>query len=78
MILASLCLFGLLLRTVSSGVNNGYGNLINDIGVLVAFYYGATGLACAWAFRKVSEWVGEYVHIGTMCPGGSPFGGGLW
>ena len=24
-----------------------------QIGVLVAFYYGITGIACAWAFRKV-------------------------
>ena len=23
-----------------------------NIGVLVAFYYGITGVACAWAFRK--------------------------
>ncbi len=32
---------------------NVFGNLILDIGVLVAFYYGVTGLASAWAFRKV-------------------------
>jgi peptidoglycan/LPS O-acetylase OafA/YrhL len=26
--------------------------LVLNIGVLVAFYYGITGLACAWAFRR--------------------------
>ncbi len=34
-------------------VSNVFGNLILEIGVLVAFYYGITGIACAWAFRKV-------------------------
>jgi amino acid transporter len=39
--------------TVDSFNTNVFGNLILDIGVLVAFYYGVTGLASAWAFRKV-------------------------
>jgi amino acid transporter len=34
-------------------VKSQFGNLILEIGVLVAFYYGITGIACAWAFRKV-------------------------
>jgi amino acid transporter len=38
---------------LSSSVSSVFANLILDIGVLVAFYYGITGLACAWAFRKV-------------------------
>jgi len=67
-ILASLCLFGIFLRTVSPVVNNGYGNLINDIGVLVAFYYGATGLACAWAFRKVMFASGRFFVTGVLLP----------
>jgi len=68
LILASLCLFGLLLRTVSPAINNGYGNLINDIGVLVAFYYGATGLACAWAFRKVMFVSARFFLTGVLLP----------
>ena len=40
------------LTTLSSSANNVFNNLVNNIGVLVAFYYGITGLACAWAFRK--------------------------
>jgi amino acid transporter len=39
--------------TFIGSVNNVFGNLILEIGVLVAFYYGITGIACAWAFRKV-------------------------
>jgi len=33
-------------------INNTFGQLVLQIGVLVAFYYGITGIACAWAFRK--------------------------
>ncbi len=39
--------------TFISVINNQFGNLILEIGVLVCFYYGITGIACAWAFRKV-------------------------
>jgi amino acid transporter len=39
--------------TFIGSVNNAFGNLILEIGVLVAFYYGITGISCAWAFRKV-------------------------
>jgi len=53
LIIAGFALFGIILRTASPTVNAGYGNIINDIGVLVAIYYGATGIGCAWAYRKV-------------------------
>ena len=56
LILAGVCLFGILLRTVSAAINTGYGNLIADIGVLVAFYNGATGLTCAWASACCSRY----------------------
>jgi amino acid transporter len=39
--------------TVDSFNTNVFGKLILDIGVLVAVYYGVTGLASFWAFRKV-------------------------
>ncbi len=39
--------------TVDSFNTNVFSNLILDIGVLVALYYGITGVASAWAFRKV-------------------------
>jgi Amino acid permease len=53
LIIAGLALLGIIVRTASPTVNAAYGNVINDIGVLVAVYYGATGIACAWAYRKV-------------------------
>jgi amino acid transporter len=51
-ILAFLSLFGIMLTTFSSSSANVFNNLVLNIGVLVAFYYGITGVACAWAFRK--------------------------
>jgi amino acid transporter len=51
-IVAFLSLFGIMLTTFSSSSANVFNNLVLNIGVLVAFYYGFTGLACAWAFRK--------------------------
>ncbi len=42
-----------LVTLFSNSVSTVFANLILDIGVLVAFYYGITGIACTWAFRKV-------------------------
>ncbi len=52
LILAFISLFGIMLTSFSSSSNTVFTNLVDNIGVLVAFYYGITGLACAWAFRK--------------------------
>lgn len=41
------------ITTFSSSANSVFGKLITDIGILVAFYYGVTGIASAWAYRKV-------------------------
>lgn len=43
----------ILVTLFSDSVSTIFGNLILNIGVLVAVYYGVTGLASAWAFRKV-------------------------
>ena len=51
-IVGLLSMFGILLTTFSSSSASVFNNLVANIGVLVAFYYGLTGLACAWAFRK--------------------------
>ncbi|MGO8904792.1 MAG: APC family permease [Solirubrobacteraceae bacterium] len=67
-VLAGLCLFGIFLRTVSPTINNGYGNLIDDIGTLVAFYYGATGVACAWAYRRVMLKDARFFFTGVLLP----------
>jgi hypothetical protein len=68
LILAFLALFGLLARTTSPTINAQYAKLIADIGVLVAFYYGATGLACAWAFRKVMFAKTSFLFTGIILP----------
>jgi amino acid transporter len=52
LILALISLFGIMLTTFSASSGNVFNNLVANIGVLVAFYYGITGVACAWAFRK--------------------------
>ncbi|MGA8207416.1 MAG: APC family permease [Candidatus Dormiibacterota bacterium] len=45
--------FGVMLTSFSPTVSSTFSNLIDQIGVLVAFYYGITGLACAWAYRNI-------------------------
>jgi amino acid transporter len=53
---------------------NVFGQLILDIGVLVAIYYGVTGVASFWAFRKVlltSAWL--FLFAGLL-----PLLGGLF
>jgi hypothetical protein len=68
LILAGVCLPGIFLRTVSPAINTGYGNLIADIGVLVAFYYGATGITCAWSYRKVMLTNTRFFFTGVLLP----------
>jgi len=51
-ILAFISLFGIMLTTFSSSSGHVFNELVTNIGVLVAFYYGITGVSCAWAFRK--------------------------
>lgn len=51
--LALVSVIGIVITTVSPTVNGTFTNLINNIGVLVAFYYGITGIACFWAYRRV-------------------------
>jgi amino acid transporter len=48
-----LALIVIVLTVTADTVNTVFSRLILNIGVLVAVYYGVTGLASAWAFRKV-------------------------
>ncbi len=68
LILASIALFGILLRAGSPTINSVYGSLIDNIGVLVAFYYGATGVACAWSYRKVMFEKAGFFFTGVIFP----------
>ena len=52
----------------SSSVNTVFDNLISNIGVLIAFYYGVTGLTCAWAYRKVAFQRRASSSPGSSCP----------
>jgi amino acid transporter len=49
---AILSLVVILVTTGVDAANNLFSNLILDIGLLVALYYGITGIASAWAFRR--------------------------
>ncbi|HVB54282.1 MAG TPA: APC family permease [Candidatus Acidoferrales bacterium] len=53
LVLAVVAGIGLLVTTLSPTVSGTFGGLIGNIGVLVAFYYGITGLACTWAYRHI-------------------------
>ena len=68
MILAFLSLFGILLTTYSSTVNQQFGKLIADIGILIAFYYGLTGIGCAWGYRKVMFQKASFFFTGVLLP----------
>ena len=52
-LVSAVAVLGIGLTTFSSSVNTVFQGMISNIGVLIAFYYGVTGLACAWAYRKV-------------------------
>jgi len=71
MVLSFVALIGLWGTVVFAGtanVSDIVGYLITDLGVLVAIYYGATGIACAWAFRKAAfERVG-FFFTGILLP----------
>ncbi len=73
LILAFICMFGIVLVSNVSSINNVFTNLILNIGVLIAFYYGVTGLTCAWAYRKVAFQKASFFFTGVLLP----FLGGL-
>jgi amino acid transporter len=71
---SGLAIVVIILATTLDTVNTVFGNLILDIGVLVALYYGITGIACTWAFRKVLfTSVTRFIFAGVL-----PFLGGLF
>jgi len=52
LVITVLGLFLLILSSSSASVGAIMTSLISAIGVMVSFYYGMTGLACAWYYRK--------------------------
>ena len=69
LILSFLCLFGILLTSRStSGYNFIEGAMVTNIGVLIGFYYGVTGITCAWAYRKVAFKNTKFFFTGVLMP----------
>jgi amino acid transporter len=68
LIIAIICLFGIFLTQGNSSVNNAFTNLVDDIGVLIGFYYGMTGIVCAWAYRKVAFVKLSFFFTGFLLP----------
>jgi amino acid transporter len=68
LILAFICLFGILLTSQVKSINDVFANLILNIGVLIAFYYGVTGLTSAWAYRKVAFQRASFFVTGVLFP----------
>jgi amino acid transporter len=68
LILAFVCMFGIVLVSNVSSINKVFGNLISNIGVLIAFYYGVTGVTCAWAYRKVAFEKASFFLTGVLFP----------
>jgi amino acid transporter len=68
LIIAIVCLLGIFVTQGDSSVHSLFGKLVNDIGVLIAFYYGMTGLACAWAYRRVAFQKLPFFFTGFLLP----------
>jgi amino acid transporter len=68
MIVAAISAVGIVLTTFSSSINTTFQGVIANIGVLVAFYYGVTGIACAWAFRRVLFRSPRYLLLAGILP----------
>jgi amino acid transporter len=68
LILAFTSLFGIVLTSNVGSINRVFQNLILSIGVLIAFYYGVTGVSCAWAYRKVAFQRTSFFFTGILLP----------
>jgi amino acid transporter len=53
LVVTVLSLFLLILSSTSESIGSVMQSLISSIGVMVSFYYGMSGLACAYYYRKV-------------------------
>jgi amino acid transporter len=53
LVITVLALFLMILSSSSESISAVMSSLISSIGVMVSFYYGMTGLACTWYYRRV-------------------------
>ena len=68
LILAFICMLGIVMVSNVSSISKVFGDLISNIGVLIAFYYGVTGITCAWAYRKVAFKEFRFFLTGILLP----------
>ncbi len=68
LILAFVSMLGIVLVSNVGSISNVFANLISSIGVLIAFYYGVTGVTCAWAYRKVAFQKSSFFVSGVLLP----------
>ncbi len=68
LVLAGLAMAGIVLTTTVHTAEDLLTQLVTNIGVLVAYYYGVVGLTCAWAHRKVAFASPGFFLSGILLP----------
>jgi amino acid transporter len=68
MILGAIAGAGVLFVLHNSSGSNIISTFTNNVGALVAFYYGITGIACAWAFRRAWRERTSFTLTGIVLP----------
>jgi amino acid transporter len=68
LIIAIVCLLGVFITQGDSSVNNVFAKMVGDVGVLIGFYYGMTGIVCAWAYRRVVFQKITFFFTGFLLP----------
>lgn len=68
MIIAVIALLGIVFVEHNGQGSNIIATFTNNVGALVAFYYGVTGIACAWAFRRAWKESWKFTLTGMILP----------
>ena len=67
-ILGCIAAAGIVIVQYTSAGQNIIATFTNNVGALVAFYYGITGVACGWAFRKAWKEKTGFTITGIILP----------
>jgi amino acid transporter len=68
LIIALVALVGIFFTQGNSSVYNVFQKMVNNIGVLIGFYYGMAGIVCAWAYRRVAFKKFSFFFTGFLLP----------
>jgi amino acid transporter len=68
LVLALIAAAGIVFVQYNSTAGTVISTFTNNVGALVAFYYGITGIACAWAFRKAWKERASFTLTGIILP----------